>query len=487
MWATARGWPRGSHPGTMIHEAIPWRRAAVSGDEVRGNEVPTTILEIAWKMLWTRGSPYYLPNLILNGGSGDGHTVPPLGSRSIPDLGPFALFDKKPWGTVAVSLDHSSLSGLDTIQDQGFTYDSATSAFTAKVGFSQVALAGRYSVTGSGLVGCAVAGVTGLLGLFPTERSLVAEDGDEFDDEHIELAQQYRSQLVQSPSGLELVSNYYDNNDAMNEIVRGDTYFHTVFPTLQTDGKTSKDYASQTTLAARSPDDPNQTVGNPSYRLHAFKMQLAFAKSAQSLYEQTGDTKYTDAGNAKNTFNAQVDNSGIPGATTVGNVMATVRSITLERLEGITAQDQTPLTAEYEAVAREIDEDYDRWREAGNVDRPFSALASDVAASLGDGTFHDRFGVPSFTLNGTVTVTGQVPDVKLTVNLTSASADLPQIDISLSTSHPDTLYDEVVKALGKAQFVKDLMRRKLNDELSSQQVVGWLSDRINDALTKALG
>lgn len=455
---------------------------------VGGNDVPTTILEIAWKLLWTKGTPYYLPSLILNGGSGDGHTVPPLGSRPIPDLGPFALFDKDPWGTVAVALSDGSLSGLDTIQDQGFQYDSATSAFTAKVGFSQVTFSGNYTVTGSGLAGCAVAGVTGLLGLFPTRRSLVAAaDGDEFDDEHIALAQQYRSQLVQSPAGLELVSNYYDNNDAMNEIVRGDTYFHTAFPTVVTDGKTSKDYADQTTLAAQNPNNPAQTVGDPSYRMHAFKMQLAFAKSAGRLYEQTGDPKYTQAGNAKTTFNAQVADSGINGSTTVGNVMATVQGATLDRLQAAAALDGETVPPEYEAAAREIDEDYRRWREAGNDDRPFSALAAASATSLGSGTFSDQFGVPTFTLQGTVQVTGQVPDVKLTVNLTGASADLPQIDIALSTSLPGTLYDEVVRALANAQFVKDLMRKKLNDELSGQSVVDWLSARINDALTKALG
>lgn len=198
------------------------------------DNVPETVLKLAWKLLWTKGTPFYLPTIILNGLDQGGHPLPPLAARPVKDLGPIALFDKDPWGTVSITLSDASVAGLDSIGDQGFTFDSATSTFTAKISFSSLVFAGRYGVEGSGLAGCAVAGATGLLGLFPT-RAIAAEGGNDFDDEHLVLARNYQAQLATSPGGLKLVGHYYDNNDAMNEIVRGKTFFSETFPRVGRD------------------------------------------------------------------------------------------------------------------------------------------------------------------------------------------------------------------------------------------------------------
>jgi hypothetical protein len=442
--------------------------------------VPETIMNIVWKLLWTPGTPFYLPSLIANG-SPDGGPIAPLGDRSVQDLGPFALFDQKPWGTVSISLSNSKLGGLQTVSDGGFTFNSQTSSFTAALNFQSLRYAGSYAVDGSGLAGCAVAGLTGLLGLFPGGGSrLAATGGSEFDNEHLVLARDYQAQLVNSPAGLGLVSNYYDNNDAMNEIVRGQTYFNHAFPTILTAGKTSKDYADQTTAAAKAPNDPANTVGDANYRLHAFRMQVVFAKSAEDLYKQTGDPKYTEAGTAKDHFAATVEASGITGPNTVGQVMGAVQSAPRESLRAVRA---TPvvLPPEYVAALAEMDADHLKWS-AANTSRPFSQLQAMAAMNLGSGYFEDTFSVPSLKIEGTVTVTGQLPKVSLVVTLTKITAAIPRINITISTSLPNTLYQAVVSALANADFVKDLMSTKVNEALASQDVLTFLSKVINDAI-----
>lgn len=441
--------------------------------------VPEAILKIIWGMLWNKNGPFYLPNLIANGGD----SIGPLGDRPVKDLGPFALFDKDPWGTVSISLKDANVSGLSTIGDGGFTFDSSTQIFTAKLNFQQVNYNGRYVIDGSGLAGCAVAGVTGLLGLFPGRGAAASEHGSEFDDEHIVLARNYQSQLVNSPAGLSLVGSYYDNNDAMNEIVRGQTYFNHQFPRFKTAGKTSRDYADQTTAAARAPDDPMKTVGDANYKMHAFLMQTIFSRSAQDLYVTTKDPKYTQAATATLNFKSEVDNAPIHGATTVSNVMKTVQDSAPIDLKSPAPRPTQPPPAEYLAALEEIEADHARWLKS-HTPKPFSELQAAAALNLGEGRFWDQFTVPSLTVSGTVTTTGEPPNISLVVNLTKISASIPQLNIALSTDLPGTLYETVVNALANANFVKDLMNTQVNDSLASPTVLSYLNDVINKAIAK---
>ncbi|WP_437333131.1 hypothetical protein [Sorangium sp. So ce394] len=440
-------------------------------------------MQLAWKLLWTKGTPFYLPTIILNGLEDGRASLPPLAPRPVKDLGPIALFNKDPWGTVSISLSEATVAGLDTIHDQGFEFDSKTGAFNAKIGFDSLVLAGKYSVDGSGLAGCAVAAATVLLGLLPPRSSAAAADGSELDDEHIALARNYQAQLAQSPTGQQLVGAYYDNNDAMNEIVRGDTFFRHAFPTVVTDGKTSRDFADQTTVAAKSPNDPARSVGDPTYRLHAFKMQLAFARSAAKLWENTGDSKYLEVGKAKDEFYHQATHGPAQGTTTVGNVMEAIRNADPGAARALATQSHLALDPIYEAAEREIDEAHARWT-AANVTRPYSELARAVASDLGQGTFSDAFGVPSLSLSGTIEIGGSGPNVTLT--LTRLTTDIPEIDIALSTSLPDTLYDQVVQSLADAQFIKDLLRRSVENALGTKSTLDYLSTAVNAAIAKVL-
>ncbi|MEM8623971.1 MAG: hypothetical protein AAGG47_10655 [Pseudomonadota bacterium] len=452
------------------------------------DEFVKKLMELAWSILWKKGSPFYLPDLILEGGTVNGKKVPAFNRRDIRSLGPVALFNKKPWGSVSVTFENASLDGLATISNKGFTFKPEDDTFSATVGFSNLTFAGDYALTGDGLAGCAIAGATGILGMFPLEAAGDSVDAVPYDDTHLELARSYRSKLVTSEGGLSLVSRYYDNNDAMNEIVRGDTFFTKIFPTEETDGKTSADFATQTTLAAQNPDSDAHTVGGTAYNNHAFAMQIAFTKSANDLYKKTGDTKYTTAATQSATFLNQTQKTGLAETPNkVSTIMDAVASSTPDDGAGEKETDSVaPQTDAQRAIEERITRAHEAWLAEGNESRSYSELLTASGAHLGTGSFNDSFDVPSFTFEGTAKVTGTVPDVKLTITLTKVSVDLPNINIQLQPLSNSKLYAEVVQAVAQSKFLHDLLRRRLNSALSGQDVLDYFSERINDAITKAL-
>lgn len=453
----------------------------------QSGDFPRQIMDLAWKLLWKKGTPFYLPDLILHGGTVDGKQVDGIDGQTVQSLGPVALFNKKPWGTVAVTFNAAVLSGLSSIQDKGFTFDTTRESFSARVGFDSLIFSGSYALTGDGLAGCTIAGASGVLGLFPA-RGLEAttDGGGDYDDAHLELARGYRAQLVGTPTGLVLVSNYYNNNDAMNEIVRGDTFFHKRFPTATTDGKNSTDFANQTTLAAQNPTSTEHTVGGEAYSEHSFYMQIAFNKTAVDLYQKSKDDKYLDASNASADFLGKVQQTGMAAQPhTVQEVMDKVASTPSEAARAAVMA-TTPESPAYKRALDRVENDWEDWKAKGNINRSYTELLESSDLPLGSGTFIDSFGVPTFTFDGEAKITGTVPNVTLTITLTGISVDLPQINLQVNTSNPDTLYQTFVSALAKAQFIHDLLRNNINTALSQSTVLDWFSARINDAIKHAL-
>lgn len=476
-----------------------------------GDSVAEILLRIAWKQLWKPGTPYYLPDAIANGASGGGKTVPPLPARPVPDLGPYNLFSSDPWGDVSITLKQNTLGGLPSIADGGFSYNDATRTYTAKVTFGALDFAGQYDVTGGGLAGCAVASVSGLLHALPAPSALRADAAEAAgEQEQIVLAQDYRGKLVASDKGLDLVAKYYDNNEAMNEIANGQNIFSKNFATLATttDGQTvtSADLADRTTVAAKNPSDPSHTVGDKAYRVHSYRMQILFARACQEAYLATGDPKYTQAGGGSTDFATIVTNNGPEGTVTVDQVMGAVDSgdenhpaVALLRRRsqepfvdyaalGLRAPQEA--SEEYRLAMDLAQETIDEW-EASGQESLFSwevterdALAA--AIPIGTGTFEDRVTGPSVTVTGTVNYVGEPTELTLTITVDSIDADLPQIDIHLA-GNPGTLYDKVVDAMARANFVKDLLRKKLQAAMNDETVRTYLQDRVNQSISQALG
>ncbi|MBX9813373.1 MAG: hypothetical protein K2X76_01585 [Sphingomonas sp.] len=460
------------------------------------------LLKQAWKLLWKPGTPYYLPTVLVDGASGDGHQVPPLGNRPVPDLGPFGLFGDSTFGEVNLSLSHGQIGGLGSAADGGFTYDETTAIFTATINWQGLSYAGDYAVTGNGLVGCAAAGAAGLMKVIPAHDTQVeaVELGAGEDDPRLQQARDYRDKLVQTPAGLELVGTYYDNNWAMNEIVRGDNVF-TSF--MNQKRAISAGLADQTSAAAAAPNDPNKTVGDTDYYVNSMLRQVVFERACQNAGGGGGDDPFADAAAATLSFKGLV-NANYAGAVTVGQVMTEVAAAPagavarhlaagaqgvaeIATADAFRSEEARLAYQRAEAEAEAFISDYEA---RGGPNRLFSELAllgGDLP--IGAGSFNDSFAAPNVVINGTVTVTGDPNNPQLTVTLTKLVANLPSINISLSSGGwaQPSLYDRVTQALANAGFVHDLIRQKLGDKLGDATVLAYLSARINDAINKALG
>jgi hypothetical protein len=464
--------------------------------------VASFLLKKAWEQLWKPGTPYYLPTVFMDGASGGGKTVPALGSRPVPDLGPFGLFGDSTFGEVNLSLNGASIGGLNTASNGGFTYTDATQVFTAQINFAGLTYNGNYAVTGNGVLGCALAGASGLMHILPgakaeADSALAGSD----DDTRLQLARQYRDNLVKSPAGLEMVGTYYDNNWAMNEVVRGNNLFTNY---MNQNRPVSSSMADQTKVAAQSPDDPTKTVGDNSYYFNSMLRQGAFMRACQ-LLDPSGTGPYGEAADATFQFKgAVIDNYS--GPVTVSTVMNNVQQAptgSLRKFAATANEDEetvggiavsrfrTPEALElFRKAHAEIEAFEAEYMSKGGRNQTFTELLAAGDMPIGSGSFNDTFAAPNFKITGTVVISGPPENPQLVVTVTKLEANVPSINVSLSQSSPwpqPSLYDKVVQALANAGFVHDLIRSKLNDKLSDPSVMSYLTNRINDSINDALG
>lgn len=479
--------------------------------------VAQLLLRLAWKRLWKPGTPYYLPNVLINGASGNGKHVAPLGSRPVPALGPFDLASQDPWGHVSITLRDGAVDGLQTAADGGFTYDDKTSAYTAKIAFGQLAYRAPYAVDGDGLLGCALSGASALLQIIGgADAALAAPQaaGDSAHEERIRLANEYQDRLVQSPAGLSLVGTYYDNNWAMNQIVRDPR--PNAFLRQWANEKTSQ-MARLTQGAAQAPEDPSRKIGDDEYTLASYKRGVAFKKACvDKSVKQDDSDPFWKAGVESNAFHGLVERNH-DGPTTVGHVMAQVANSPPSLLDDARARYREHMLAAANSASVEMAGDlpatlfrtsesaalyrraYDEVmaEEAAYAEQVASGAVSEAAAGafpVAKGNARATFGAPAFTMKGTITVTGNGDDLKLRLTLAAIEANLPRLSIDVQpfdwfTGKGDqrSLYDLVSKKVAQARFIQDLLRKKIDEKLSDAKVLGYLQDRINDAIDEALG
>jgi len=454
------------------------------------------LMQIAWKRLWTPGTPYYLPTAILSGASGNGITVDPLGTLSIADTGAIPLVQSSTWGNISVELVNAEVAGINTLTNGGMVYDSTSGAFTATLGLTAGSFTGDYSASGTGVAGCAISAASTLLGS-GADAAFVRDD-DPVEDPNLALATSYRDQLALSDAGLDQVASYYNNNDTLNEVVSGQNgpnAFTAAWPnaTPTGPGKTSGYFAQQTSTAAQNPNDPNATVGDTDYSVHSFCMQGILLKTLLAMSTQKGD-RYDQAAQSTLTFRSQVQQQP-PGPTTVGTVMTTlgttpptqVASNTLD--EGPPAATEAAQPVDWDAVLQQadayVDETYGHWDTMATEQHTEWTAALQASSNSINGSFVDNFSVPSAKLSGTIQVVGVSPNTSLQITLSSFDVTVPRIAISLSGS--GSFLDAVQNAIANANWFQDLMAKKIHDQLNSANLLSWLTDRVNQSITEALG
>jgi hypothetical protein len=460
------------------------------------------LMQLAWKRLWKPGTPYYLPNAILHGAQGNGVTVDALGRLDIADTGQIPLVDSDTWGKLSVDLQDATVAGLDTMADGGMTYTPASGAFRATISIAQAVFAGNYAVSGSGITGCAVESASSLLkAMSPKGDAMTAAAEGVGDDGELDVARNYRDQLVTSSAGLDHVASYYDNNETFNEIVTGQNgpnAFTMAWPnaTPMGAGKNSAYFAAQTSNAAQNPLDPNATVGDEDYRGHSFYMQGIMLKTLLGYKKQAGD-KYDQAAQATLGFHGEVTSPEAPqGAVTVGTVMEAVGTTPPPTYaatgggappepDAVTGNGATPSSEIAERAAALVEEDYPHWEaEAAKERERMEAERAATATSI-SGQFIDQFTVPAATISGTIEVVGVSPNTSLQATLTGLDAQIPKISVTLSGS--GGMLDAAQNAIANASWFQDILTKKVHDRLNQQDILGWLTARVNQSITQALG
>jgi hypothetical protein len=462
------------------------------------------LMDLAWRRLWTKGTPYYLPDAMLKGVEEKGIHVDAFGSLQIPKLGPIPLFDEEPWGSVSLTLPHSQLAGLPGVSPGTFVYTSSTKTFTAGFIFGPLTFSGAYHVDAGGAIGCALDVAKRLLPN-PSVEVRPAGAGADGDDE-LHTAAEYRDRLVSQPtgSGMFLVGTYYDNNDVFNEVFANDKRLQFQWRTVETTGLdwngnevtvTSRDLAEQTNISAKASlmasENPAAEadappVGYPAYSEHSWLQQgfviqaLQRARDAKPVSDRA---PYQAAIDATFAFKGAVK----PQAHTqrVSDIVKTVAD-TRPPTDGgaaLIAAGKQPLPNQ-----AEID------RRIGEANAAYAAASgSEVEATGGvtagetlDGSFEDSVSDAKITVDGNVTVKGTSPDLKLTATITKVTAELPAIAIVLRTGE-GALFDSVQNAIANGKWFQDLLAQKLKSRLDSNEVKRYLSDRLNQSLAKVFG
>lgn len=161
-----------------MHCHREWSICARRGGSAVANGDPDELLmQLAWKSLWTTGTPHYLSTAIVRGAHGNGVTVTALGQLEITEAGPLPLGESSIWRDVSADLAAAVVGGLDSMSDGGMTYASSTGAFSAAIGIGQATFNGNYASSGSGIAGCAVESTAGLLKPIPAAEAMTGAAG----------------------------------------------------------------------------------------------------------------------------------------------------------------------------------------------------------------------------------------------------------------------------------------------------------------------
>ena len=468
----------------------------------------------AWEALWDKTKPYYLPNTILNGLTQSGKVVvDKMGDLVIADTGqvPFSYDGKN----ITAEFTNNIIKGFDSIADDGFTYDYKSTNFSAVVGFANLSVTGNYSAQlASGVKGCAlntVKAVTG--GSFSS-----AAVGDDGGDSDIDMADDYRDEMLDHPLGRTFVTSYYQNNEAFSTLFQN-AQVQQSWNEQQTGGQNSQyymDYIS-TALKPENRDTmpvttaPNGSAGDgqPSYfDLHGLFMSIFLSslsgrygdhfngqgdlETAQQYWKSASDTlafraaseTYTGKGTAVHT-----------GSTVLSNVQSAnddaINQAQAQLTQPASSFTGNPSTATTFAAFNSYDPDVS----AQVCEAAMAAAAEvDIVAALERSPF-EAMGADDFSIHGgytitipanfSVTMSGTlVFGNTVTANITSVTAQNPQITLTLEPKD-GFIFNAMEK--NKEGAIASLLSAQIVQKLNSDQVRSYLTDRMNEALAQKFG
>ncbi len=430
-------------------------------------------LTAAWNALWKLDTPYDLRTAVQAGKRVGLIWFRPLEPVSFPRTGSIVILNREPWGIVSVDFVKNQVSQFYKMENAGFEYQAGQGTFSAKIRFSELKCAGDYVVKRGRATGSAIKEAVNVL----SGPSLGALDVD--DDPNITLAQSYQQQLINmsNGSGRFMIGTYYDYNDAYVQAFQNSA-FANQWATYKTNGKTTQDFANQTSTAAQ-PGNVNTVPVNQDtdYNLHAFTMQNYLA----ILVHKQGNT------NASNAVSSFYNNYAQPASSpppTVQQVLTTVSttpppSSSPMAMLAIAPRKVEPWQKEILEKTQPIVDAI--VKEEDDVQR--GVLIREQTSRPIEGQYRSYFEAGPLTVSGSVR-----EDAKgeITVECTDLSGPTPMVDVKLG-AFPGTLHNELQTALEKADFLKAVLGKKVISALNGPAFLGYLSRMLTLAAGEKLG
>ena len=435
-------------------------------------DISASSVNNAWSALWTPNGAYNLPSK-LKKKTRQGPTwfrpIPPI---AVQDTGPIVVLNRDPWGIVTLNLKNSHVSQLETIGPEGFTYDPATGAISARISFRELKFAGDYEVRRGRATSSAVKIASKALQPHPSLAAAAATGGTD----GITLAKTYQNQLAHSSgqSGQFMLDTYYTNNDAYSQAFQNTKLLHS-WQYYQTNGKTTSDFASQTTNAAQAGNAQSVNVnGDPDYSPHAFTMQLLVATACNAQGN-------TGAGSAAYSFKSATQT---PASTpqTVDNVMTIVATTPppseahLAMLAAVPEPDwMVEIRKKVQPIMAEIE------KEEEDVRRGV-ILREETARPVHSG-FRSYVASPPLTVSGTV---AHAEDGSPVVKFTGVDGVVSEVNLALGI-FPGKLHPHLVESVGKANFLKAILARRVTSCVAESALLPYMERLMTLALGEKLG
>lgn len=420
----------------------------------------------AWAALWNKSSVYDVTGAMRHGRRVGHVWFRPLRSVSLRRTGPIVLLNQHPWGAVDLDFHDNEVAQLHTIAGDSWQADQTAGTVSATIRFSQLRLQGngtlqRGTATGSALKVAAL--------LMRAPETLGATD-----DPNIVQAKNYQTQLTTSASGRVMLSTYYQHNDAYAQCFQN-SKFVTYYQTLKTNGKSTADFAAQTSAAA---NDPSGTAvnGDVDYDAHAIVIQTMVVGTCTVQGN-------SDAGAAATQFRCAT-NTPSQTQQTMNSVMTIVSTTPppspsdVNQLCGQESESriQATMRPDVQQAILEIEQAEDDMRRG-------IVLPEQTERPIHTG-FRAYIETPALTISGTIGQAG--PRGGPSVTFTKLAGPAPQVEVDLGV-FPGALHAEVQAALGRASFVKALLGQRVLAALNDPALLGYLSRMMTLAMNESLG
>jgi hypothetical protein len=407
----------------------------------------------------------------------------------LPDTGNIVLFNRQPWGGVSINFKNSALSQLYMVANEGLEFIVQSGAVQAKIRFTQLRYSGDYVVqrglaTGSALK---LAGVS-LKGFQPA--AVAAPDAAVGDDANVTLAKSYQSELLQTENGRYMVGTYYDHNEAYCQMFtnttfvrhwRGDT-------TPPVNGQTTADFAAQTANAAQPGNrgtvsvngQPDPNTGYSDFNGHALAMQTLVLGVCQAQGNLAAMSAASNTGFGAYAWPISVKPLTVNDAITASNSQQHPTANTSNALaaQSFAAPPQPPepqwmkdVREKALPIIAEIEQEEEDIRRGIKL-RETTGLPI-------NGGFRSNLATATLTVTGTAR---QNASGEAVVEFTRLSGDSPEVNLTLG-SFPGDLFPEVEAALGKLNFLKALLGKRVVNALSSPSFLNLLGNLVTVAAT----